>query len=443
MTSASITEPKIDLTETRKPRHSHTSVLAYGPFCFLLFGPLAFGAVNVISMFILQLGAASLFVFWAIEQAHSGELQIAWNPLFAPMLAFAGLAGIQILVRHTEYTYATYCEMLKYATYAIMCFLVVQCLQKTSQIKKLVIAFSAYGFALAVLAVFQSVSSPGKLYWFITPHSGGIYGPYVNHNHYAGLMEMLVPIPLVFSFTKYAGGAQKRMAIFAAAFMACTIFLSGSRGGMIAFSVEMVVFVALTVRINRRINLRAALATGTFFILIIGVLVWLGGPELTHRLASINTETQTEISGGVRLRVDRDGLRMFTQKPILGYGLGTFPEVYPQFRSFYTDFWINQAHNDYLQLLVEMGILGFSILIWFLILLYRNAFRKLADWTYNTNSAITLAAMLACTGILVHSFVDFNLHIPANAALFFVMSMLATMEPRFRNIRHRSSSIVG
>ena len=78
------------------------------------------------------------------------------------------------------------------------------------------------------------------------------------------------------------------------------------------------------------------------------------------RLATIHAETRTELSGGTRLDIDRDALHMFARKPVLGWGLGVFPDVYPQFRSFHTNFFINEAHNDYLQLLVEMGGLGFA-----------------------------------------------------------------------------------
>ena len=63
--------------------------------------------------------------------------------------------------------------------------------------------FSGYGFAVAMFALMQGIASNGKLYWLRTPQSGGwIYGPYVNHNHYAGLMEMLTPIPLVISLSR-------------------------------------------------------------------------------------------------------------------------------------------------------------------------------------------------------------------------------------------------
>jgi hypothetical protein len=74
--------------------------------------------------------------------------------------------------------------------------------------------------------------------------------------------------------------------------------------------------------------------------------------------------------------------------------------------------------------------------LWFLLTLFRSALRKLKSWPSNTNSAVTLATMLGVMGILVHSFVDFNLQIPGNAALFYVLCMLCAMEPRFgRHLR--------
>ncbi|MCU1298265.1 MAG: O-antigen polymerase [Acidobacteriaceae bacterium] len=167
------------------------------------------------------------------------------------------------------------------------------------------------------------------------------------------------------------------------------------------------------------------------------MLIWLGGTELTQRIASIHSEANAELSGATRLSMDRDATKMFLHKPMLGFGLGTFSEVYPQFRSFYTNFVVNAAHNDYLQFLVEMGALGFATMLWFLIVVYRRAISKLRNWPEDTNGAVSLAALLGITGILVHSFVDFNLHITANAALFFVLCIIAAMEPRFGLSRRR------
>jgi O-antigen ligase len=104
---------------------------------------------------------------------------------------------------------------------------------------------------------------------------------------------------------------------------------------------------------------------------------------------------------------------------------------------------VNQAHNDYLQLLVETGLAGFSIAVWFLLLVFRQAAGKLKNWTETASGAMTVAALLGCIGILVHSFLDFNLQIPANAALFYVLCAIAASKPlqesqRRRVVRRRS-----
>jgi O-antigen ligase len=130
-------------------------------------------------------------------------------------------------------------------------------------------------------------------------------------------------------------------------------------------------------------------------------------------------------------------LRMLIKRPLLGWGLGAFPIVYPEFRSFYTTFFVNEAHNDYLQLLVETGLAGFSIAIWFLVLVFRQALSKLTNWTETANGALTVAALLGCVGILVHSFLDFNLQVPANAALFYVLCAIAAAAPIHESQRRR------
>jgi O-antigen ligase len=218
--------------------------------------------------------------------------------------------------------------------------------------------------------------------------------------------------------------------------MAGSIFLSQSRGGMLAFCAQMIMLSVLLVR-ARQGNWRKPLMLGAFLILMIGFLVWLGGNELTRRLVSIHSEARTELGGGLRLTIDRDCLHMWLKRPILGWGLGTFPIVYPQFRSFYTTFFVNEAHNDYLQLLTETGLAGFSIAVWFLVLVFRKVATKLKNWDETSTGALTVAALLGCIGILVHSFLDFNLQIPANAAMFYVLCAIAASQPLQESQRRR------
>ena len=404
------------------------TILLYGTFGLLMFGPIAFGAVEPWSIFIVETIAVLLTLTWLAKQWLKEQVFIIWNPLFLPMGVFAALILVQIALNLSAYRNETVSGATLYCAYGMLCFLATQTLRRSSQAQKIALILAIFGFAVAAFSLVQGVAPNGRLYWMRVPRLGGsIYGPYVNRNHYAGLMELLVPIPLIISLSRLAHEKTRIAAGVAAAVMVGTIFLSGSRGGMLAIFVELGVFAALLVR--KRRSIRIAINLTAFAVVLVGLLVWLGGKELTSRVGSISTESRGEISGGMRLSIDRDAVRMFSAKPILGWGLGTFPVVYPQFRTFYTNFFVNEAHNDYAQLLAEMGLLGFTTLLWYMIILYRQVRRKLGKWSTDVSSAVTLTCTLGVIGILVHSFVDFNLQIPANAALFYVLSTIAAAPP--------------
>ncbi len=415
---------KKEKTDPRVTSGRIGNILLYGTFGLLMFGPLAFGAVEPWAIFILEAGAVALAGLWLYKQSLDGELTIQWNPLFLPMAAFGALILVQLVFRTSAYPHDTLAGALLYVAYAILCFLAAQTLLRSSQARTIAAIFAVYGLVVASMALLQGVAPNGKLYWIREPRLGGwIYGPYVNHNHYAGLMELLVPIPLVLSLSHLAEEKERIAAGIAAAIMTGTVFLSGSRGGMLAIFVEFIVLAMVLMR--RRKRMRIAIGVVAFAAVFVSLIAWLGGKELTTRIASISTEARTEISGGTRLSIDRDALHMFRGKPILGWGLGSFPVVYPQFRSFYTNFFVNEAHNDYLQLLTELGVLGFAIMVWFQVVMYRTALKKIGNWTSEVTGSLSLACILGCTGILVHSLFDFNLQIPANAAIFYVFCTLA------------------
>ncbi|HTC48074.1 MAG TPA: O-antigen ligase family protein [Candidatus Aquilonibacter sp.] len=410
-------------------------ILLYGIFGLLLFGPLAFGAVEPWSILTVELGSIILFLFWIGKQAFDGQMNIRWNPIFLPMGVFGVLIASQLIFRITAYPHDTASLALIYIAYATLCFLAGQTLVRGAQARSLALIFSVYGTAVACFALLQGISPNGKLYWLRQPRMGGwIYGPYVNHNHYAGLMEMLAPIPLVVSLTKLAPPKLRAVAAAAAAIMVGTIFLSGSRGGMLAIVAELVILSALLVKQKR--GMRTAIGIGVFLALVGGMLIWIGGSELSQRIASAGPG-HSELSSDIRKYINRDGFRMFMKRPILGWGLGTFPIVYPEFRTFYTNFFVNEAHNDYLQLLIEMGLLGFATMLWFVVTLYARAIEKIAKWSTEMSGAMTLACLLGLSGILVHSAVDFNLQIPANAALFYVLCTVAAAEPFAKPARKR------
>jgi len=405
-----------------------SSVLVLGLFVLLAFGVLAFGAVDEWSTFTFEAGAGALFLVWAGKQFVSRQLKLSKNPLYPPALLFFVLILAQIGLPISAYGYVTKYEVLQYVSYGIVLLIAAECVRDQDARKKFGFALIVFGALYAFFALAQELTPNGKIFWFYTPRfHGAIYGSYVNHDHYAGLMEMLVPIPLVVSMGHLFRGGKRALVAFCFVLMAGTIFLSGSRGGMIAFALEIMLFGALT--LMQRRNPRVALGLVALCVLALAFLIFLGKGQVLGRLG--------DLAPGIRWNITKDCLRMFSHRPVLGWGLGTFPTVYPSYRTFYTNLFVNEAHNDYAQLLVETGLLGFGLMVWFLISLYRHGLPTSRRWEFKWDGALSLAALLGCTGILLHSIVDFNMQIPANAALFYVLCALAASELPSQSSRSR------
>jgi hypothetical protein len=359
-----------------------------------------------------------------VRQLACGRLAVRRNTLFLPIGLFAALVGVQLLSGRTAYWYVTWQSALLWASYGMIFFVATQCLRRTVWIRTFALFFTSFGFFVALFAIIQQLTWNGNLYWVVPNRSGGmVYGPYVNHAHYAGLIEMLVPIPLVFAMMKSWPRSLRVFFAFIALLMASTIFLSRSLGGMVAFGAQMVILAAI-------VGLHERSRRQVLLLLLLGVLltVWLvilspGG--IRERIEGLH-DPLSKAGAGDRLAIVKDSLKMVGERPILGWGLGTFPVVYPSFRSFYTNFFVNEAHNDYVQTLVETGLAGFAIVCGFIWLFYRASLSRIERWRTEIRSAMSLAAIIGVTGILVHSFSDFNLRIPANAALFFALAALAT-----------------
>ena len=423
LSSFVIVDTTADAPQTQLPQKRTQRILqntlVIGLFVLLAFGVLAFGAVDQWSTFIFETGAAILFLIWVAEQLVLGQVTLPRNPLYVPAALFFALILAQILLGTTAYSYITRYEAMRYLSYGIVMLVASECVRGEELRKKVSFGLLAFGTVYAGFALAQEFTSNGKIFWLHKPlFPGSNYGSYVNHNHYAGLMEMLIPVPLVLSMGHLFRGGKQAMVAFAAVLMGSTVFLAKSRGGMIAFLLQLVMLGALTLWQKR--DRRIAIGLLTVCLSVLFFLFFIGRGRVLGRLGDLDP--------GIRFKMTTDCLRMFLHHPIAGSGLGTFPIVYPRDRTFFTTLFINQAHNDYAQLLVETGLLGFLLTLWFLGRLYQRATPTSRRWEFKWEAALSLAALLGCTGILFHSFVDFNLHIPANAALFYALAGLAASE---------------
>jgi O-antigen ligase len=391
--------------------------------CVLVtFAVLAHGAVEPWSEAVLEIGAAVLLLVWAWMAATNSELNVVWNPLLWPLCGFWLVAAFQLATGRTAVAFLTRIELLKFSALLALFFLCVQSYRTRSQWRNFVWFLLGLGFAVSLFAILQHFTFNGKLYWVRELQYGGIpFGPYVNRNHFAGLMELLIPpglaiqifgaerrdqLPLVTLFTLIPIGA---------------LFLSASRGGIIGFVVEVGFLLILIVarRREKKVFVAAALLVALAAILV----SWLGIGAALDRFA---TYKKLETSEGRRVEMLHDSLRIFQDHRVIGTGLGTLQEVFPLYESYYDGLVVNHSHNDYAEALAETGAVGGFCGLVFLVLLFWIPLKILNREGDPRNFAYHAGALVACLGLLVHAGVDFNFHIPSNALIFLLQSALAT-----------------
>lgn len=389
-------------------------------FTVMGFAPLAFGAVEPWSVFVMEMLLATVAMLLILGAAIKPSNAYRNQAGIAAGL-FVALGFIQAGFDLSLYRHVTYVEALKVTAYGIGFAAALQCLRGSERLRQFAWFMAAFGFGVALLALAQHFTSPDKLYWYRTPSQGGaIFGPYVNRNHYAGLMEMIIPFAVIGFLVPYMRKEKRTLMLFAAALMGSSLVLSLSRGGLISLAVELV-FLGAVIALGSRYR-RAAFGIAALVVPVVGLVFWLSSNNALQRF--------TTMDDWMRLAIARDGLQIFREHLILGTGLGTFPTIYPQYRSFSTDLFVNQAHNDLVQLMAEMGLPGLLLVLWFLWVVYKRGLAKARTWMTSWKGAASLAALAGVTGMLVHSLLDFNLRIPANALFFCILCGVAAVQER-------------
>jgi len=391
--------------------------------CLLLtFAVLAFGGVEEWSQAVLEAGFSLLLVLWALRIYAWKQEQILISPLVFPLATFAAVVLVQLIFHKTASIYDTRMQFQLLIVYLILLLLLPQAYYRMNHWRSLLWFLMSLGFFVSVFGILQQLTYNGKLYWFKTMRYGGApFGPYVNRNHFAGFAELLVPIALV----PLVLGKVRRERLFLVALFAfvpiVALLLSASRGGIISFVVEMLILFALL--LVRRTSGKYMLAGGVLVVCAMLAVSWIGVRQVLERFS----QTQAlEVTAGKRMSMTRDTWRIFLDNPVLGTGLGTLQMVFPPYESNYDAKVVNHSHNDYVEALAEAGVPGALCCLWFLAVLFVESVKGLKELGNSFGAAVNLSGLVGCCGLLVHSLVDFNLHIPANALLFFLSAYLAT-----------------
>jgi O-antigen ligase len=355
---------------------------------------------------------------------HPALLQLISIPSMAGRLLASGknlvpVEEIPTLHAVTIYPFATEMELSRLTIY-FMIFLMAAFGPRThEQIHSVVRVLAIFGFILALFAVTQKALWNGKLYWFRElTHGGSPLGPFVNRNHYAGWMCMVAPLSFGVGFLSRSTGRKIRY-IFFAVVMAITIFFSLSRGGIISFLAGTATLMLI---IGWSTSSRKALVPISIFVMGLFVyLIYIGIAPIIQRFA------QSGISSHERLSVWSAGITAFRDFPFFGTGLGTFQHVFPMYKPDGITMFYQHAHNDYIEILLELGIVGALLVLLFLGLACKHILY--ARWR-GRERYLKAAFVASLVSMAVFSLFDFNLHVPSNAILLSFILGLAVAVSR-------------
>lgn len=398
----------------------------------VIFAVLAYGTVESWSLALFELNALLLAVLLAIRFTFDDQAELKNWRLALPLLMITGWGAIQVAAALSLDQQATKETTVKWLAMAIYFLAALHALRSPERRRKVLVAMTIFGFAVSLFAILQRLTYNGKMYW-VRPVSIYIapYGPYGNYNHFAGMVELILPLPLAYLLLARLKLEERLLWLFSVVMMAVALVFSGSRGGILALGVQllaMMLIVALAQRrgLNDEISLAGnKLIAGGALAAVLLLVLWIGYEPLAKRF-SLLRQGASEYSLVTRTEYWRGAWQMIQDRPLTGVGLGAFPAVYPAYgRSSVKNERLEHTHNDYLQLLTDGGLIGGLIGLWFLFELVRVLRRQLPhlERTRSQDRAMTLGGYVALLGIAVHSFLDFNLQIAANALLF--LSVLA------------------
>jgi O-antigen ligase len=323
--------------------------------------------------------------------------------------------------------------------------------------RRLAALIVAFGVVLALVGIVQKALlgdhawAGMKIYGFWAPANllSTPFGPYVNKNHFAGWMLMAVPLALglgigtaeqalrrrgsdwrlALLWLSSPAGGRAQMALIAAFIMAASLLMTRSRSGVGCLGVAMV-FMSIAAR-RRFGSARAGWAALASMAALFLIVFALAGAELTARIA--NRMDAMEL----RKNIWTDSATIIGDFPVTGTGLNTFGTAMISYQTSQTDQHFQEAHNDYLQVLVEGGLLvGLPALV--ALVFAVRAIRRRFDAA--DDDAVTYwmraGAAVGLMAIGLQAVVEFSLQMPGNAALFVVLLAIAMHSAAHRRAVH-------
>ncbi|HLM57041.1 MAG TPA: O-antigen ligase family protein, partial [Pyrinomonadaceae bacterium] len=410
---------------------------------------LAFGTVHLWALGFFQAGAALVVALWAVDAWRTGVLRVSRNVLQLPLVGLAAVGVVQLLPVAggpvTMDPYATRFVLVQLVPLAVYFAAALAFVDTPGRLRTVTRTVVVFGFLLAVYGLMQHFINPATIFWVREPRQAQPFGPYVNRHHFAGYMELTLALPLGLIFSGAVAKERAPLYGFAALIMAIALVMTNSRGGIISMAAEIFFLAVVAFALKRRRSggegrgsrMKAAAAgVALAFVMVFAVLLgslYFGGEDALSRL--VGTVNAADPTTG-RAHFWRGTLQIIKDHPVLGVGLGAFADAYTRYDTGGGAYRLEQAHNDYLQILSDAGLVGALLGLFFVVALFRMALRRVQSGD-KFRRGVALGALSGCAGVLVHSFFDFTLHTAANGLLFLLLAALATAGPHVEEATER------
>jgi O-antigen ligase len=407
----------------------------------------------------------ALGALWIIEGWLGGKWFVSEHRLLIPLIALIAFAFFQTLPLWNLTTststdvkawrtisvdpYGTRLAAVKLLAITLTGGLLLRYTSSQRRLRILIYTLIGIGIASALFGIIRQTvqREPGFILPYLMYYSG--YAQFLNRNHLAFLMEMTLGLVLGLVFGR--GVSRDRIPVYLAMSMPLwtALVLSNSRGGVVSLLCQ-VIFVAIILfvrhprgdlretegiratilRLSNSILVRSTLVIALILVMGFGIL-WMGGDPLAKRLETVpgevvSVESEEGIKEGRRLQIWRATWQMIKANPIVGVGLGGFWVIITEYDGGVLGGRARPyaAHNDYLELVASVGLIGLAICLWFVWGFIKRVRVPLRSRD-NFRRAACLGALIGIFGVAVHSIFDFGLHITINALIFSALIVIA------------------
>ena len=377
-----------------------------------IFTPLALGGARL--YFLVPVHIVTLFATcsYLSRLAIPGRFSFKPTLLGAPLALFVALAAWSCFNSH--YRNDSILAIFRLLTYVQIFYLVVNVIDTREKMSRLVSILVGMAAFLSLLGLVLYLGHNYYRYWL---PGETLSATYMNRDHFAGFLEMVIPLAAGFFFTRMEK-EKKALVGFLVSLMLVAFVMAASRGAWVSLATACLLLLPF---VSRKRLLNGAV----LFEIICGIVVFY---SLSHfDLSGVAARARTIIEGvGIdetRIQIWMGAVDLIKAHPWLGSGIGTFIHVFPQYRPIgIYQFWtIDYAHNDWLQTFVELGLGGFLLMSWLVVAALWVGLRQFYLTASSFKRSLSLGASIGILSMAFHSFVDFNLHIPANAITFMVL----------------------